>query len=154
MNDGGSAVEIALQNGGVALVSPEDVERVSALKWRLGANGYAYCCDRSQKHALLHRFVVDADPSLEVHHDNEIKLDCRRSNLIQETPADHQRKHHAESLRKRNEAQRVYPAVRACEGCGIEFEVNPDHRGRNRFCTRTCGNKNRPRPGRKAMQHG
>src|ERR1700724_3665993 len=107
---GGPAVEITLLRGQLAIVSPEDAKRVLALTWRLGSNGYVYCCKRSgQEYALLHRFVVEASPDVEIHHDNGIATDCRRGNLTAETPSDHQRKHHSHLLIARNMAGGKFP---------------------------------------------
>ena len=137
-------VEVPLTNGGVAIVSECDATVVMQFAWRRGSNGYIYCRVRKgQKHALLHRLVLDVAGDLEVHHVNRCKHDCRRENLIAETPAAHQTKHHASELVARSNARRIYPEVRDCAGCGTTFRVHPDHRGRNRFCSRDCGNKNR-----------
>lgn len=149
INDGGPIVSIPLLRGGFAGVSPEDAERVLQFEWRLGRNGYVYCRNRTaQKHALLHRFIVDAEDGIQIHHINEIKTDCRRGNLMRETPSDHQKNHHIDTLISRNKSARKHPIVRKCEGCGIVFLPDRDHRGRTRYCTKACGNKNRPRPGR------
>jgi len=139
-------IEVPLNNGGIALVSKCDEFTVMQFAWRRGSNGYIYCCVRKgQKHALLHRLVLDVAHDFQVHHRNRCKHDCRRENLITETPVEHQLKHHAAELIERSKARRIFPESRDCVGCGITFRVNPDHRGRNRFCTRECGNKNRAR---------
>ncbi len=136
--------EVPLKQGGFALISAVDKDRVLQLPWRLGTNGYVYCCTRlglGQKHELLHRFIVDAEQGFDVHHKNEIKTDCRRTNLVVETPRDHQLRHHSHLNRARGQLRRKHPSERLCEWCGVLFVVNPDHRDRNRFCTKTCGNR-------------
>lgn len=143
-NDGGPAVEVPLLRGGFALVSAEDADRVLALGWRLAANGYAVCRNRAKcPEGLLHRFVARPLAGMQVHHVNGVKTDCRRENLCQETPTSHQKNHHSHVLAKRNVASRVYPTERACLGCGVTFTTRPSHRGRDRYCTRPCGNKHK-----------
>ena len=144
-NDGGPAATIILMRGEIALVSPEDFERVSAFRWRLGRNGYVYRRNGRDDGAptLLHRFVTNPPPSHEVHHANHDRMDNRRGNLEVTTASAHQAQHHAEATSARNRASRVHPLSRDCVGCGSHFDVHPDHRGRNRYCSRSCGNKNR-----------
>lgn len=141
--DGGPAVEVPLLRGGFALVSKEDADRVLAFSWRLAANGYVVCRNRAKcPEVLLHRFVARPLSGMQVHHLNSVRVDCRRENLAIETATDHQRKHHSHVLRGRNLASRVYPMTRTCEGCGVVFAPHPNHRGRSRYCTKPCANRN------------
>lgn len=71
---------------GWALVSEEDYERVSALKWSLAGRGYARAAGsrrRGEKFPTIymHRMVLDAPPGKQVDHRNGDKLDNRRENL-------------------------------------------------------------------------
>lgn len=129
------------QDGGPVLyfkVSAQDYKRVAALGWRLGTNGYVYCRSRKHPHALLHRFVVDAPIGTEVHHVNGNRLDNRRENLEVLRPGEHQRQHHAPDLAARNRARRQYPLTGICPECGTPFTKHPDHRGRQRLCSKLC----------------
>lgn len=99
-----SAVEIPLTRGYVALVDPEDFERLSSLKWTVQCQGrlrYAYRNVRQPDGKLrplyLHRLILDAPPGLTVDHINGDGLDNRRQNLRLATHADNccnRRYHH------------------------------------------------------------
>jgi hypothetical protein len=95
-------IEIPLSQGKVALVSPEDADRVSAFKWsalcpnpsRGKPKWYATRGDYSgqkRKAVWLHRFILDAPSGVEVDHINGDGLDCRRSNLRLATRAQNAR---------------------------------------------------------------
>lgn len=76
--------EIALVNGGIALVDENDYERVSKYRWFRSANGYAHRQGWSGgKHwaVFLHREINSTPPHLFTDHINGNKLDNRRSNL-------------------------------------------------------------------------
>lgn len=82
--------EIPLSSGrAFALVSDCDYERVSQYNWSLDGNGYAArnvtyydaTGKRRRYKMLLHRFVMDAPPGVEVDHKFHNRLDCRRSEL-------------------------------------------------------------------------
>jgi hypothetical protein len=72
-----------------AIIDPEDVERVTAYRWRIIFCGryhtYQYVhCRALQGTPLeyLHRFVLNAtDRSVLVDHENHNGLDCRKANL-------------------------------------------------------------------------
>jgi hypothetical protein len=81
--------EIPLTRGRVAIVDSEDYERLSRLKWRLSAYGYAVTSlprekgSRRQKEVKMHRLIMglSASDSLVVDHKDTDKLNNRRSNL-------------------------------------------------------------------------
>ena len=136
-NNGGPAVEVPLVNGGVALVSPCDYERVMSYEWRLTTKGYVARRGGNSGSVLLHRFVLNSPPFLDVHHKNECKTDCRRENLDELSPKEHQRMH-SHIVTARNIASRIYPLTGTCKTCGTEFVANPDHRGRQTCCSKRC----------------
>lgn len=82
-------VEVPLTRGKVALVSPEDAERVLAHKWCYHGNGYACRTTRrtlpngrrQRKEILLHRFLIDAPEGMDVDHKDGDGLNCQRDNL-------------------------------------------------------------------------
>lgn len=83
-------VEIPLTRGFVALVDPADAERVLAYPWtaltpRRNLSAYAIykkgVITQSGRHELLHRFLMDAPPSLEVDHIDRNGLNCQRNNM-------------------------------------------------------------------------
>lgn len=77
---------IPLSRGRVALVDGADYERVAAHEWiALHMNGrlYAACRERSpQREILLHRFILEAPPRVNVCFVDGDSLDCQRSNLF------------------------------------------------------------------------
>lgn len=70
--------EIELNAGKKAIISIEDFERCSKLKWLYHPFGYARC--KNPKTAL-HVFLMNPSEGLFVDHKNRDRLDCRRSNL-------------------------------------------------------------------------
>ena len=144
IDDGGPEI-LLLASGQIATISNVDFTRVAALAWRLGTNGYIYRVGGRKKGVtcLLHRFIMDVKPRQEIHHRNGDRLDNRRANLEVTNASDHQRNHHSHVVTARNLASRIYPTTRICLGCGVDFTVHRDHRGRNRYCSRLCGNRNR-----------
>lgn len=73
-----------------ALVSEEDYERVSALKWSFAGRGYVRAAGprrRGEKFQTIymHRLVMDAADGMQVDHRNGDKLDNRRENLREVT---------------------------------------------------------------------
>jgi hypothetical protein len=69
-----------------ALVSDEDFEFLSSMKWYVNNHGYVYTSawSRTIKKPIitkLHRLVTNAPNGLEVDHINRDKLDNRRENL-------------------------------------------------------------------------
>lgn len=133
------------KDGGAAiLVSSCDRGFLLSDRWLIGTNGYVYRSGGRIKgrECLLHRLIMKPQGGYEIHHKNGNKLDNRRENLEIMTASGHQA-YHKHIVVQRNRASRKYPLYRDCLGCGNNFEVHPDHRGRNRFCSRSCGNKNR-----------
>jgi hypothetical protein len=63
----------------LCVLSPEDVPRVQAYRWR-EADGYAVT-KINRKRVLMHRMILDVGPDVEVDHINGNRLDNRRSNL-------------------------------------------------------------------------
>lgn len=136
-DDGGPAVEIPLVGGGLALVSQCDAERVQAHQWRMTAKGYVQRKGANSGSCLLHRFVLDAKRGREVHHKNEQKTDCRRNNLEELSPSEHQSRH-KHLVVARNLARRIHAVTANCKACGAEFTKHPDHRGRQVCCSKRC----------------
>jgi hypothetical protein len=138
IKDGGP-VKVPLETGGFALVSECDAERIMQSKWRLGDNGYVYRAGARTKGipCLLHRIVVDAPKGMEVHHDDEDKLNCQRWNLETIPPSEHQ-EHHKHLVISRNKASRIHDLTANCKRCGVHFTKDPDHRGRQTCCSKLC----------------
>ena len=133
-----------MKDGGPAniLLDSADAHLLVEHNWLIGANGYIYKSGarRRGEQCLLHRIVMGAKPGEEIHHRNGNKRDCRKGNLAMVTASSHQ-DHHKHVLVARNRAGRVYPTKRTCQQCGRTFTVDPQHRGRNRFCSKSCGAK-------------
>lgn len=80
---------VPLSAGKVALISPEDAERVLAYKWSYHGAGYA--CRNSYERRddgavkrgkiMLHRFIAGAPNCMDVDHENGDGLNCQRYNL-------------------------------------------------------------------------
>lgn len=79
------AIPIPLGNSEkVALISPEDYERVSQYNWSLSSQGYVVrnnYFDGKNHTQKLHRFIVNAQKGDIVDHKNRDRLDCTRDNL-------------------------------------------------------------------------
>ena len=63
-----------------AKIDSEDVEKCKQYKWRLSSNGYAVSGDESTR-IWLHKFVMNADSSIQVDHKYGVTLDDRKSQL-------------------------------------------------------------------------
>ena len=72
--------EIAIVEGGVALIDDEDFERVSQFKWHRSDNGYAVANHKNCK-IRMHRLVMGAVGDQIVDHKNRDKLDNQKDNL-------------------------------------------------------------------------
>lgn len=72
--------EIAIVEGGVALIDDEDFEKVSQFKWHLSDNGYAVANHKNCK-IRMHRLVMGAVGDQIVDHKNRTKLDNQKDNL-------------------------------------------------------------------------
>ena len=136
--DGGPAL-LPLVSGGHAVVSPQDLLRLSVHRWRLGGNGYVYKVGGRKKGVpcLPHRIVMGAQSGEEIHHWNETRTDCRRANLERTTPSAHQN-HHKHLLITRNRANRRYPLTGTCKFCRITYTKDRNHRGRQTCCSKAC----------------
>ena len=132
--DGGPTTKI--------LVSAQDRYLLHGLSWMIGSNGYVYQRGGHVKNRqlLLHRIITGAQPGQEVHHLNGNKLDNRRGNLTLHSASEHQ-EYHKHIVIARNRAKRKYPLNLICPECHKECAINPNHRGRNRFCSKLCGNR-------------
>jgi hypothetical protein len=77
--------QIKLTRNKLAIVDPEDFEKLNSLKWYAGqARDRFYACrtDVNQKRIYLHRFLLNIqDPKIFVDHINGNTLDNRKSNL-------------------------------------------------------------------------
>jgi len=76
---------LELTNGGHALLDEEDAFEMAEWWWRLDSNGYAYrnegTAGKNCRYILMHRYLLEAQPSKAVDHANRDKLDNRRCNL-------------------------------------------------------------------------
>lgn len=80
--------KIPLTRGKVALVSDEDYERVAEKKWTAARNKYTwYAMHYYRDHGgkvraiYMHRFILNAPPTIRVDHRNRNGLDNRRCNI-------------------------------------------------------------------------
>lgn len=83
---------IVLTNGGEALVNDEDYELYGQWRWR-EENGYVFTWNRDAtgriRPFLLHRLVMGSPKGMHVHHKDEDRLNCQRSNLEIKQPGQH-----------------------------------------------------------------
>lgn len=82
--------EIRLPSGLIAFVDDEDFDRVSQIKWHAQHNKrHVYAVHRiclpgrRKKRLFMHRFIIDAQPGLDVDHWDRDGLNNRRANLRQ-----------------------------------------------------------------------
>lgn len=68
---------IPLTQGKVAMVDNEDFEHLSQFNWNVVEQGYAF----NSKVGLMHRYIMNAPPHLEVDHKEHNRLDNRKSEL-------------------------------------------------------------------------
>ena len=78
--------EILLTMDKVAVVDDEDYDRVKAYKWRAQRNRNTWYAIRSfglfpKQFVLMHRFILDAPPGMDVDHRNGNGLINTRSNI-------------------------------------------------------------------------
>ena len=130
---------LVCSDGTEIAISREDIQMVIRHSWRIGKNGYIYRRGGRTKGVpcLLHRIIVDAKPSQEIHHRNGNRLDNRRENLEITTASRHQ-EHHKHLLIARNKASRIYPKTGICKECGTVYTKDRDHRGRQKCCSKRC----------------
>lgn len=76
-------VKIPLSRGEFALVDEEDVPRLAKHKWSLAVRrDRKYAESRiNGRNTMMHRFVLDAPPDMQVDHKNNDGLDNTRANL-------------------------------------------------------------------------
>lgn len=78
------SAEIPLQNGGVTIVSQEDIAHLSQWEWRKSSLGYVERWDATgdkRKRVHMHRVVNQTPPGMDTDHINRDPLDNRRDNL-------------------------------------------------------------------------
>lgn len=84
----GETVEIPLSKGKVALIDPEDAERVLAYCWYFNDIYAGYAAKSGSE--SLHCFIMQPPKGMEVDHKNLNPLDCRRKNMRIATPSQNQ----------------------------------------------------------------
>lgn len=75
---------IQLTQGKVALIDDEDYARVMQFKWhasQIRGKWYASTTGEGDKTFYLHRLIMNAPSGVQVDHENNNGLDCRRQNL-------------------------------------------------------------------------
>lgn len=80
--------QVPLSQGKTALIDDEDYERVVLHKWCCDRNGYVVRKifvsrdgKKQPRKIMLHRFILNAPPGMDVDHINHDLLDNRRSNI-------------------------------------------------------------------------
>lgn len=83
MQEADPGVEIQLTKGKVAIVSPEDFERISRFKWSAALISGVWRAFRKcgKKTVYMHRTIMNAPPSRNVDHRDGDGLNNRRKNL-------------------------------------------------------------------------
>lgn len=91
-------VQVPLTQNKFAIVDDEDAERVLQRKWHYHRKkcGGEYAKHSYRKNGkiidvLMHRFILDAPPGVEIDHKNNNGLDNRRENLRLATSAENKR---------------------------------------------------------------
>lgn len=125
--------EIALTNGGYAVVDDEDHERLAAHSWRRSSECYAVraerCGSRSQRIIGMHQVVLPVGPGLVPDHIDRDGLNNRRSNLRPATRAQNK----ANSPGHRNRGCR-YKGVSLRPGKGrTSYRASISVNGKSRF---------------------
>lgn len=75
-------------HGGIAIVDDEDYEMLSKYKWHVDNNGYAknnYRVGKKTYSRRMHRLVMNAQKGELIDHENQNKLDNRKTNLRRAT---------------------------------------------------------------------
>lgn len=105
--------QIELTRGYVSLVDDEDHERLSALTWYAhSSNGGIYAASRVRNTDIyMHRYIVDASPSLLVDHRNGDTLDNRRQNLREATYSQNLQNRRGATKRSKTGVRGVYVDV-------------------------------------------
>lgn len=74
--------QIKLSNGGVALISDHQYDRVAEFTWRKAWIRDRWYARRGTDNALLHRFIMNVtDPNILVDHRDNDGLNCQDDNL-------------------------------------------------------------------------
>jgi hypothetical protein len=91
--DGETAIG-TLYSGRQFTINAADVEKVSALSWRVNKDGYLAHFDHLMSiELLMHRWLMGVtDSRIIVDHANRDRLDCRRANLRIVTPSQNHRR--------------------------------------------------------------
>lgn len=91
----GTAAIGTLYSGRQFTIDAADVEKVSALSWRVNKDGYLAHYDHLMSiELLLHRWLMGVnDPRIIIDHANRDRLDCRRANLRIVTPTQNSANH-------------------------------------------------------------
>lgn len=77
----GYAVGFTTNTNKEFLIDIEDLERVSAISWYEGKNGYVMHKDTGHSFDYLHRYIMNPLDGLVVDHINHNKMDNRKANL-------------------------------------------------------------------------
>lgn len=91
---------IELSNGSLTMVEPSDYAYLSGFHWKAKrSHSKTYAIRRATINGkrvtiFMHRHIMQASPSVDVHHLNKIPLDNRRSNLQILAPYFHNLIHH------------------------------------------------------------
>jgi len=72
--------------------------KIKNKKWKIDNKGYCYYINKSNKHILFHRLVVNCPKGLVVHHINQNTLDNRKENLKPMTICEHSHLHNPKKL--------------------------------------------------------
>ncbi len=128
------AVTIKLTQGYVALIDPEDYERVAVRRWRAKVDEryglvYAIChvpgTGRHGKCERLHRFILGVKPGQIVDHINGDGLDNRKANLRICTNAQNIRNQRPHATRK---TISKFKGVTRCNGRGYRAQIMVNYR--------------------------
>lgn len=113
---------IELTQGFVAIIDAEDFRKVNRYSWRVHRSAgtkkkpgkpYARACIKG-KQVYLHRFVMEAEPEVQVDHRNHQTLDCRKSNLKKCTAKENNHARRCVVRKGRTSCLKTEQNLRAC----------------------------------------